>query len=190
MFLCGSFVGMNGISRTLCLCNSHEQDSAPEITAHGSTEGCMQLAPCVPSCIWPLVQEMATNQSRIRNSFLGRNIHPIRKILQRAGGGKNESGRHFASFFPYLPWKTPNSGKVGVYTGATPFGSQLVSEDADVESVLEFIMRIPPLLKAFEGYCCKALCIEVMSSSPPPSRLLFASLSVKTAWMGSLPKCI
>ena len=111
------------------------------------------------------------NQHDSKIVFLGRNIYPIRKILQRAGGDKNEPGRLlFVSFFPYLPWKTPASRKVAVYSRAlSSFGSRLEGEAGAGESLLDFIMRVPPLLQAFEGYCRKALCSEVMN---PQSRLL------------------
>lgn len=80
-------------------------------------------------------------------------------LRQRAE--QNKQGVY--TLFPYVPWERRNS-KVAVEVDdrkSITDSQHPAGHDALLEGGLERVLTFPPLLQAFEGFCLKALCIEV-----------------------------
>lgn len=92
------------------------------------------------------------------------NIKPVRDVLRHSS---DREGCH--TWFPYVPWKRSASGKVAVGADGNKHASGIASASLSNshrggQGRLEPIINSPPLLKAFDSFCQKALCGEVRAA--------------------------
>lgn len=96
------------------------------------------------------------------------NIKPIKKVLETSPGYPAGGGSIFESLFPYVPWRWRGGrGTVAIDVMSEKRVQSPVSICSEsntaklLDEKLEEILRFPPLLEAFQGFCQKALCSEV-----------------------------
>ncbi|CAM9739353.1 unnamed protein product, partial [Pylaiella littoralis] len=88
------------------------------------------------------------------------NIQPVRAALQREAGGKHNEGNLLASFFPWQPWRKGKTSKVAI--GRQDKTHPPTCGGSGTCCVITTIMQSPPHLEAFEDFCRKALCSELL----------------------------
>ena len=104
--------------------------------------------------------------------YFDSNIQPVRTVL-RQRGCYTKNIVH--ALFPYVPWK--RAKKIVVCEDDDPKSLTTQRHSTcrlSVDGGLEQILTFPPLLRAFEDFCVKALCVEVRTTlhfpcSCPPS---------------------
>lgn len=79
-------------------------------------------------------------------------------MLQQSDG-YNKTGVH--ALFPYVPWERARTVVVDENENDSLSGRRRSTGVVRVEGGLEQILNFPPLLRAFDDFCVKALCIEV-----------------------------
>lgn len=89
-----------------------------------------------------------------RSNLFDSNIQPIRAILR----SENDSDNSKLGIFPWRPWRATKTAAVGE---ATPKSPKSPITTMNTDGPIAEILRFPPLLDAFGGFCRKALCSEV-----------------------------
>ncbi|CAM9446566.1 unnamed protein product [Pylaiella littoralis] len=90
------------------------------------------------------------------------NIQPVRAALKRRAANKDGTGGFVTLLFPWRLWTRLPSSKVAIdRQNIITFHSES-PRSGGANGVLDSIIHSPPLYEAFEGYCRKALCCEML----------------------------